>query len=203
MLHRMQQYKKKMKKVITQPLDIIDLIISLLNGYYYKIKFLLLRKNVSCGKRFLVRGKLIVKGPGKVIFGNNVFIDGRGHVVTPFTHQKDAVINIGNNSFINGTRFGCQKKITISDYAIIGDARILDTDYHSIYADRHSEDSIVKAAPIIIKENVWIGGGATILKGVQIGRNAVVGFAAVVTKDVPSDTIVGGNPAIVLKKLDN
>ena len=56
--------------------------------------------------------------------------------------------------------------------------------------------------PIIVEDNVWIGGSATILPGVTIGKNAIVAAGAVVTKDVPANTIVGGNPAKVIRKID-
>lgn len=55
--------------------------------------------------------------------------------------------------------------------------------------------------PIHIEKRVWIGVAATILPGVRIGENSIIGANAVVTKDVPSNTIVGGNPARILKKI--
>jgi len=55
--------------------------------------------------------------------------------------------------------------------------------------------------PIVVKRKVWIGGAATVLPGVTIGENSVVAAGAVVTKDVPDNTIVGGVPAKVVKKL--
>jgi len=144
---------------------------------------------------------LTIRGPGRVFVGDNVFIDGRGHPVTPFTHHVDALISIGSNSFLNGTRFGCQKKIVIGDYAILGDARILDTDFHSIYPDRWSNDAIVRSEPITIGKNVWVAAAAAILKGVKIGDNSVVGFGSIVTEDVPNNCVVVGNPAKVVKRL--
>ena len=59
----------------------------------------------------------------------------------------------------------------------------------------------MQPAPIVVKDNVWIGAHATILAGVTIGENAVVAAGAVVTKDVPANTIVGGVPARVLKTI--
>lgn len=56
-------------------------------------------------------------------------------------------------------------------------------------------------APIILGKNVWVGSNATILQGVTIGDNAVVAAGAVVTKDVPADTIVGGVPARFIKRI--
>lgn len=56
--------------------------------------------------------------------------------------------------------------------------------------------------PIVIKDNVWIGINATILQGVTVGENAVIGAGAVVTKDVPPNAVVGGNPAKIIKTID-
>lgn len=61
---------------------------------------------------------------------------------------------------------------------------------------------VVLHKPIVIKKNAWIGGRSMILPGVTIGENAVVAGGAVVTKDVPANTIKGGNPAKVIKHLD-
>ncbi len=58
------------------------------------------------------------------------------------------------------------------------------------------------AKPIVIEDNVWIGGGAILLPGVTIGRNAVIGAGAVVPKDVAADTVVAGNPARVVREID-
>ena len=78
----------------------------------------------------------------------------------------------------------------------------------SFYTAGHPIDPTIRTAelefgtPIIVEDNVWIGGSATILPGVTIGKNAIVAAGAVVTKDVPANTIVGGNPAKVIRKID-
>lgn len=61
---------------------------------------------------------------------------------------------------------------------------------------------ILLCKPVVIKKNAWIGAGVTILPGVTIGENAIVGAAAVVTKDVPANTIVVGNPARIVRKVE-
>jgi maltose O-acetyltransferase len=58
------------------------------------------------------------------------------------------------------------------------------------------------ASPIVVEDNVWIGGGAILLPGIRVGRNAVVGAGAVVTHDAEADTVVVGNPARAIRKIE-
>ena len=78
-------------------------------------------------------------------------------------------------------------------------AYVTDSDWHTLY-DRTERDS--RVTPVHIGNNVWVGDHATILKGVTVGDNAVVAARAVVTRDVPANAVVAGNPATVVKELD-
>jgi acetyltransferase-like isoleucine patch superfamily enzyme len=82
--------------------------------------------------------------------------------------------------------------VRIAPYTII-----LDSDFHDVI-DHFSEG---RSAPVVIEDNVWIATRATILKGVRIGRNSVVAAGAVVTHDVPPNTIVAGVPARVIRAI--
>jgi len=75
---------------------------------------------------------------------------------------------------------------------------ISDSDWHDIY----NRVSMGTTAPVTIEENVWIGDGAIICKGVTIGENSIIGAGAVVSRDIPANTIAAGNPAQVVKELD-
>ena len=86
--------------------------------------------------------------------------------------------------------------ITIDDGAMVAANVQLISNYHDLY-----ERQVITCKPVHIGKNAWIGAGATILPGVTIGNNAVVGAASVVTKDVPADTIVAGNPAKFIKRI--
>lgn len=129
---------------------------------------------------------------------------------------------IGSNSFIGGSTIICVDKVEIgNDVLISWGCTIVDNDSHSIYWDLRKDDisdwkkgfddgkigkyknwENVKASPIRIEDKVWIGFNSIILKGVKIGKGSVVGAGSVVTKDVPPNTLVAGNPAKIIKELE-
>ena len=170
----------------------------LARGWRYKAWYRLRGIRLETGKNFRIAGRLIIRGPGRVVFGDNVLIDG---VVTPWTYSAEAVISVGSDSYVNGTRFGCQREISIGERAILGDARILDTDFHSTLRNRHDPEAPIRVAPVHIEENVWIAAAVGILPGTTIGRNSVVGFGAVCAGSYPPDVIIAGNPAVVVRSI--
>ena len=110
-------------------------------------------------------------------------------------------IDIGDFALIcPGVRIDSAASIRIGPASMIAaGAYLTDADWHGIY-DRTR--IIGTARPIVLEENVWIGDGATVCKGVRIGANSIVAAAAVVAKDVPSGVIVAGNPAQIVRELD-
>jgi acetyltransferase-like isoleucine patch superfamily enzyme len=118
-------------------------------------------------------------------------------VFAPFYTNFGQFINIGKNVFINhACSFLDMGGITIEDDVLIGPKVNVITENHPLDpADRRA----LICKPIVIKRNAWIGAGATILPGVTVGENAVVAAGAVVSKDVPANTIVGGIPARHIK----
>lgn len=88
--------------------------------------------------------------------------------------------------------------ITIEDGVFIAPHVVLATEFHP--EDPETRHSLL-TKPIIIRRNAWIGANATILAGVTIGENAIVAAGAVVSKDVPDNTIVGGVPAKVIREI--
>ena len=113
---------------------------------------------------------------------------------------------IGNNVGISGTTINATTSISIGDYTIIGSGCLItDTDSHPIiagYRQRNDYLKYTKSKPIKIGNNVFIGARSIIMKGVTIGDGAVVGAGSVVTKDVPANTIVAGNPAKIIRKIE-
>lgn len=117
------------------------------------------------------------------------------------THSASAVIKIGNNCGFSGVSIGCLEAITIGDNVLTGaNVIITDFDWHDIDPERR-RSSVGDSKPVVIGNNVFIGVNSVVWKGVTIGDNAVIGANSLVTKDVPQNTIYGGNPARFIKEL--
>ena len=170
-----------------------------IRGGLFKAFCAVFRRRVSIGRNFKISGRLTIRGPGRVIIGDNVEC---GNIVTPYTYDRDAVLRVGNGVFLNGTRFGCQKEITIGDHCILADCRIMDTDFHSVNPAHRNDPKWIKTGPIHIEDNVWIGMGCVVLKGVTIGKNSTISPSSVVGSTIPPSTVAGGNPARVLWHID-
>ena len=123
--------------------------------------------------------------------GNNTDIK------TPINGVNLGKVKVGNNVVImNGSLMMASGGITIEDNTMLAANVQLISNNHDL-----DERSIITCLPIHIKKNCWIGAGATILRGVTIGENSVVGAGSVVTKDVPDNVIVAGNPANIIKNI--
>ncbi|CAD9221041.1 Acetyltransferase (isoleucine patch superfamily) [Burkholderia cenocepacia] len=121
-------------------------------------------------------------------------------LIPPFHATGGAGMKLGRNVFVNqNCTFYDLGGLEIGDDVMIGPNVSLITSGHPVEPSRRRDGVIAK--PIVIERNVWIGAGATIIGGVTIGENAVVAAAAVVTRDVPPNTLVGGNPAKVIRSI--
>ncbi len=118
-------------------------------------------------------------------------------VQTPLTAIRPHMVKIGRNVVVMpGCLMMSAGGITIDDGALIAANVQLISNNHDLY-----ERQVITCKPVHIGKNAWIGAGATILPGVTVGDNAVVGAASVVTRDVEADTIVVGNPARFIKRI--
>ncbi|TYR36837.1 acyltransferase [Sphingobacterium phlebotomi] len=121
---------------------------------------------------------------------------GINHKCIISTQTSDAKLTIGKNCGFSGTTIGCFSSISIGDNVRCG-ANTLIND-----ADWHLDDSrTTKPKPIVIEENVWLGYGVVVMKGVTIGANSIIGVNSVVTADIPENSIAVGIPCKVIKKL--
>ncbi|WP_298488577.1 acyltransferase [uncultured Maribacter sp.] len=114
------------------------------------------------------------------------------------TLNNGAVLEIGSKSGFSGVSIGCFEKIIIGNNVKVG-ANVLITD-----SDWHLDDPRVSGPkPVFINDNVWLGYGVVVMKGVTIGKNTIIGINSVVTKDIPSNVLAAGNPCKVIKDLKN
>jgi acetyltransferase-like isoleucine patch superfamily enzyme len=161
-----------------------------LKRFFYQLRY----PNVTLGKGVRIKGSFIVKGRVRVEIGDyarlgkKVSITGSGHV------------SIDKNVSVNGTWIGCETSITISEDCLISDCFIQDTDFHNLDPQlRHCPPGPKVSAPITLERNVWVGARATVMKGVSIGENSVIGLGSVVRKSVPANVVVIGNPQQIVK----
>ena len=127
-------------------------------------------------------------------------VDESFRMFPPFTTDCGKNIILGKNVFINsGCRFQDQGGITIGDGVLIGHNVVIATLNHNLQPKKRAN-----LIPMSVKIGncVWIGSNATILPGITIGDNAVIGAGSVVTKDVPKNTVVAGNPAMVIQMIE-
>ena len=128
-------------------------------------------------------------------------VDETFSLIPPFYTAGGRRIRIGHKVFINQCcTIYDMGGVDIGDLVMIGPNVSIITAGHALEPSQRR--AYIEAKPIIIQRNVWIATGATILGGVTIGENAVVGAGAVVTKDVPPHTFVAGVPATVIRSLE-
>ncbi|MER8423310.1 DapH/DapD/GlmU-related protein [Mesorhizobium sp. M1403] len=160
-------------------------------------------RGVSPPRGLVVLGPLGLSARGQIVIGENVTIvnssrfnrAGINHP-TQLVAGEGATLTIGDNTGISGAAIFCSNSITIGNHVLIGaNCRIYDTDFHPIDFMERRYGRPCNTAPIIIGDDVWLGEGVTILKGVRIGARSVIAAGSVVTKSVGSDTLAGGVPA--------
>lgn len=192
--------RKKIYKGIADPSRGFDYLLSRFNAERYKLLCALRRRQFQCGRNLRVRKSLDISGPGRVVLGDNIFIEGGPFKINSlYTFKENAEILIGSNSYLNGLRVSCRKQVRIGKWCIFADVRISDTDQHSVLPNRWCTEVPIESRPVIIEDNVWVCLGTIIIKGVTIGTNSVVAAGSVVTRDVPPNCVAGGNPARIIK----
>ena len=121
---------------------------------------------------------------------------GVSHPVVIRAMTSKANITLGDDCGLSGTTICAVDRITIGSGVLMGaDVQISDNDFHPLTsAHRRYEEEGIVSKPVLIEDNVFIGSRTTVLKGVTIGKNSVIGAGSVVTKDIPPNTIAAGNP---------
>ena len=138
----------------------------------------------------------------RALFGDLIGkkVDDSFLLIPPFYTANGLDITLGGNVFVNqNCTFYDLGGLDIADDVMIGPNVSIITTGHPLEPSRRR--AAVTARPIAIEKNVWIAAGATIIGGVTVGENSVVAAGSVVTKDVPGNPLVGGNPARVIRPI--
>lgn len=181
--------------------------------YTYYNRFWFSMMGIEYGKNMRIYNKIFVSGFGTIKIGND-FIFVSGGSVNPISRNilgafylgtETSRIEIGDRVGMSAVCLWADDSITIGNDVNIGaDTLILDNDAHSHnYALRRRVSNrqvrvSIPTSPVVIEDDVWIGARCIILKGVHIGARAIIAAGSVVTKDVPADCVVGGNPCKVI-----
>lgn len=187
-----------------------------LNKAYLMHKLRTFKKNCTIGNDVVIYRETKISNlttdKKKILIGDKSVINGM-LTLYPFGEK----IDIGKNTYIGiGTRIWAMGKIEIGNNVLIAhNVNIIDNNSHSIESKIREKElnyTINNGFPrknifkvgignIKIRDNVWIGMNSIILKGVEIGENVIVAAGSVVTKDIPPNTMVAGNPATIIKQV--
>lgn len=161
----------------------------------------------TIGERFQMEKLPYLVGSGRILIGSGVRMSGKPSVT--FSNRGQAArpeLRIGDDTFIgHGCAFSVAQSVRVGSRCLLAaGVYVQDQDGHPLDAARRAAGEPTPpegVKPVTIGDDVWVGSGAMILKGVTIGDRAMIGARSVVTRDVPPDTIVAGNPARVVKQL--
>jgi acetyltransferase-like isoleucine patch superfamily enzyme len=168
--------------------------------------------NVKAGAGTLINGEVAFKrfqatASAGLVLGRHCTMDG-----VQFAVGDHGVIEIGDYCYFTNTVLLCELSLRIGSYVVMGwNTTIADTDFHPLAPALRIADAIacspigqgrprppIEERAVVIEDDVWIGPNATILKGVRIGAGSFIEPGALVTRDVPPRSRVGGNPATVI-----
>lgn len=199
-----------------KPTDLINKIIAIINflihsAYYciitYTERLYLSVIGVRCSKgKFYGWCSFFRKNGSTIIIGKNAKFNysqwsnhiGLNHRCIISTMSEDAQLTIGNNLGMSSSSITCFKKIDIGNNVRIGaNCVVADGDFHL------DDPRVGAPKPVTIKDNVWLGYGVIVMKGVTIGENSIIGMNSVVTRDIPANSIAVGSPAKVIKTLED
>ena len=168
----------------------------------------IIRYRCDIGKNIKLDGDVpYIFGYGKITIGDNVKVGNRNTWVVGLKVYSEPLLKIGDNTTLGYMNMiSVAKEVVIGNHCLLaGEIKIFDNNSHSLDPGKRREHAILDASevePVYIEDDVWIGTNAIIMKGVTIGKGAVVAAGSVVTKSIPSYTVVGGNPAKILKHIE-
>lgn len=164
----------------------------------------------ECGKNFKIERPIFIRGENCIVIGENFTALNSLRIEAYEKYEKNAYIPeiiIGNNVGIGeNCHIGCINRIEIGNNVLIASRVFITDHFHGEINKENLLNSPAKRklfskGAVIIEENVWIGEGVAIMPGVRIGKNSIIGANSVVTKDIPENSVIGGVPGTIIKKI--
>lgn len=160
----------------------------------------------AVGRRFRMEQLPYLVGQGEIVIGDDVRLSGKPNIIFSSRHCTRPSLSIADGTFLgHNCTLTIASRLDIGRHCLIASGvRVTDFDGHPIDAAQRRKGGFVTAdrvLPVAIGDDVWIGNGATILKGVTLGDRSIIGTRSVVTHSVPADCIAVGNPARIVKRL--
>lgn len=209
--------KKIIRSILHSTITSISLFFSLNNIYTFRkyknifYSSLLKREFKDVGENFSIEYPFNIIGPLYISIGNN-FSSFSGLILEAheqhLNNHYSPEIKIGDNvSFAYNCHIGCVNKIIIGNNVLFASKVFVTDHFHGEIKKEFlkippSLRKVISKGPVIIEDNVWIGEGVAIMPNVKIGRNTIIGTNSVVTKNIPENSVVGGVPAKVIRKLE-
>ncbi len=194
-LNKMMKEKGYTRKSLKVFFEFIFRLIVLLYKFFISRYYF---RKCTTGRFVLATGKPYIKNKGEIHIGNRVSIWSNINRTRLSAHLNGKIF-IGSDTFINGAFISATNKVRIGNNCKFGPfTMIMDSDFHDI--SDHNKEGVVEE--IVIEDDVWLGARSTVLKGVTVGKGAVVAVGAVVTKDIPPYSIAAGVPAKVIKQIN-
>lgn len=161
---------------------------------YYRVKY----PKLKLGRGVQIRGRIRMRRGVRVTIGDRTRVNKLVRFVGP------GQVTIGNDTLLNETWIGAWLAVTVGERCLLSNCEIVDNAFHNLDPRRrHDRPDASTCAPIAIGDNVWVGSHALVFKGVTVGRDSVIGAAAVVRSDVPPGVVVIGNPQQIVKRFDD
>ena len=203
----MYNFIKRIYQLIRKPIWWFKKSIKLYLNFIFPNLNFLIQKKVTFINKPTCNQKTLLTGIGHINIGDKCTLGykpggfHRGGSIELQARYKKAVIKIGNKVATNNNIFICAANyIEIGDKTLIGqNVTIMDFEAHGIDSTKRNE--IGKVGEVVLGDNIWIGNNVTILKNTKIGANSIVATGAVVSGKFPSNVVIGGIPAKIIKKL--
>ena len=209
-----------LKKILKSTTLFLTYIIAIIYPYRLYKKFIYIKKKLysswiskefkSLGYDAIISYPMYLHGGQYISIGNNFHSDIRFRIEAFDQHlgyKFTPIIAIGNNVSINpDCHIGAINQIKIGDNVLIASKVFITDHYHGEINSETiktppSKRKLYSKGPVTIEKNVWLGEGVVVLPGVSIGENSIIGANAVITKNIPKNSIVGGNPARIIRTL--